>query len=700
MKTKKILLSLLGCFILFQASFAQDDIEILKNHLRDDALISYGFQPRIERYTDFHLTKAGDYLKSLNPNGSWTDVDYHDRDNDWSPLEHLNRLLTMTVNFEKKSSSLFQNKELLEGIEKSLEYWYIINPVCDNWYKNEIAKQFYFNVMGLLLQNKIDKSLHSRIVNDLTAEPRMTGSNRTLVAISTIYRGVLENNPERIIRGVNGVTGQIHVTEKEGIQPDYSFHQHGPFIYNGSYGSNFLRESIWLATIVHGTGFAYKLGQIKDLRDYYLKGTRWMVRGGVIDYNVRGRQVGRSDAFDLGGDNLIQQLEHFIIADPQYKEKYMASKMHIENKTPQEISGNKHFWRSDYTAHHRSAFFTSLKMCSNRTVGIELNMNSENKMGYWLPYGLTYIYRHGNEYKGIFPVWDWARLPGVTNPYIEISAAKKGEAHTQQTSFVGGVSNGNYGVSAMHFSKDKTNAKKAWFWFDNEWVALGAGIQSDHKEPIVTGVNQTLLKGAVFVDGTQFRKKDQTLKNLSWVLHDSVGYVFPGNQTVEIKVDAQSGNLQRIYGLGKDSVYSTEVFSLWFDHGNEPSEESYEYIILPGASPSQLDVYTKNLPVSILSNTAEIQAVSHEKLNITGIVFHQAGAFTVRTDLLVAVDHPVLLLLDLENGFISVSDPTTQLKQVEITLRKNNDTVQTKIVSLPADELGGKSVRVPLSEFN
>ena len=54
-------------------------------------------------------------------------------------------------------------------------------------------------------------------------------------------------------------------------------------------------------------------------------------------------------------------------------------------------------------------------MCSERTVGIETNVNSENKLGYWLPYGLTYIYRHGYEYDGIFPVWDWAILPGVTN---------------------------------------------------------------------------------------------------------------------------------------------------------------------------------------------------------------------------------------------------------------------------------------------
>ena len=163
----------------------------------------------------------------------------------------------MTINYADNTSVLYQDNALLKGLERSLNYWYEVNPVCDNWYKNRIAKQFYFNVIGLLLQGKINDSLHSKMVSDLTENPTMTGSNRTLLAISTFYRGVLENDPEMVNLGVIGVTDQIIITVEEGVQPDYSFHQHGPFIYNGSYGSNFLRESIWMATIVHGTVFAY-----------------------------------------------------------------------------------------------------------------------------------------------------------------------------------------------------------------------------------------------------------------------------------------------------------------------------------------------------------------------------------------------------------------------------------------------------------
>jgi len=695
MITKKMLVSKILIFLLSLTLFSQEnDIQILRNNLINDALENQGFSPRTGRYIVSDFNKAAAYLSSMESDGSWSDVDYMDRDNNWSPLVHLDKMLVMTINYTNSTSELYQDKDLLQGLVRSLGYWYTVNPVCDNWYKNRIAKQFYFNVIGLLLQGEIDKSLHSKIVKNLTENPTMNGANRTQLAISTFYRGVLENDPDMVQLGVTGVTDQILVTEKQGVQPDYSFHQHGPFIYNGNYGNNFLRESIWMATIVHGTGFAYSDAQIRILRDYFLQGTRWMLRGNLFDYNVRGRHVGRDTGLLPYAEVLLQQLEHLIIADPEYRDAYETAKMQIENKFPQDIEGHKHFWRSDYTAHHRPAYFTSLKMCSNRTVGIELNMNSENKLGYWLPYGLTYIYRRGDEYNAIFPVWDWALLPGVTNPHVEVVEYDKSESRTQNTSFVGGVSDGKYGVSAMDFSKRGTVAKKAWFWFDNEWVALGAGITSDQEGTIVTGINQTLLNGKVLIDGKRLKKGHFKLKNPLWICHDNVAYLFPEDEPVNIKTDIQQGNIQRIYGLGKDTVYAEEVFSLWFDHGLKPQNESYQYIVVPGIIPNELSRYAKKTPITVLSNTKKIQAVSHDHLEITGIVFHKAGEFALSQELVVRVDQPCLLLLT--KRMITVSDPTASLKEIAITLERGGGSIQTKGVKLPTGGLAGKSVSVKL----
>ena len=701
-KKKSILVFYSIIFFTINSFPQNNSIEILRKNLINDAVNNHGFTPRIERYITPEFDEAALYLANINQDGSWSDVNYTDSDNNWAPLLHLNRVIAMAVNFEDKNSGLYKNSELLNGIEKALNYWYSVNPVCDNLYKNKIAKQFYFNVIALLLEGKIEKSLQKKMINDLTENPTMTGSNRTLLATSTFYRGVLEKNTEMIKLGVTGVTDQIEVSAKEGVQPDYSFHQHGHFIYNGSYGFNYLRESIWLATIVKGTEFAFSDEHIKILRDYYLQGTRWMIRGGLIDYNVRGRQVGRGDAMKMYGDLLIPILNHLIIADPQYADEYQTSINQIEKQLPQNTFGNKHFWRSDYTIHHRKAFSTSLKMCSERTVGIELNMNSENKLGYWLPYGLTYIYRTGKEYDGIFPAWNWARLPGITNPYIEIEETQKGKAHTQQTAFVGGVSNGKYGISAMKFSKNQTIARKAWFWFDDEWVALGAGITSEHDSAIVTGINQCIRNGVIMMnsknEGEEFLKDNrETLNNPGWILHDNIAYIFPAQGKIEFSGGVQKGNMQRIYGLGKDTLYSPKVFSLWFNHGVKPENETYQYIVVPEIDSDDLNIYTKDIPVLILLNSKEVQAVLHKNLRITGIVFYVKGEFEYE-GLIVNVDSPCLVLVDEKNKTVSISDPSANLNSIKIGITKNGKSVVDTSIELPSGGFAGKSVSVKMEE--
>ncbi len=682
---------LFSLFIISKVFSADDEIEILRQRLIDDALRKKGFIIRTERYTQTDFSKAGTYLSNLQANGSWSDVDYTDRDNEWNPLLALDRILVMTYAYRNSADNLYHQKNLLNGIESALRYWYQVNPICKNWYKNDIAKQFYFNVIALLLQNTIDNTLLDKMIADLTAAPSMTGSNRTLVSVSVLYRGVLEKNAERIASGVAGVMQQVQITPQEGIQADYSFHQHGPFLYNGSYGSNFLRETIWLASIVQGTSFAFTEAHMRILRDYYLEGTRWMIRNGTLDYNVRGRQVGRSSGFEPDAATIVPQLDNFIISDPAYRKQYQVSRERILHKAPQDIKGNRHFWRSDYTAHHRNAYFTSLKMCSQRTVGMEMDVNTENLYGYYLPYGFTYLYRRGDEYVDIFPVWDWARLPGVTSPHHAFSG--KGRS-SQPTSFVGGVSDSIYGVSTMDLDIKDTQAKKSWFWFDREWVALGAGIQAENENPIVTGVNQTLLKGNVVIDGTTFTQEEKTLENPSWVWHDSVAYVFPAQQTVAIKAAAQSGHLQRIFGLGADSVYQSNVFSLWFEHGLNPKEGSYQYIVVPGCGPSDMAAYTQNASVTVLANTVQIQAVTHRELQITGIVFHKAGSFAFSNNLMVEVSDPCLVLINHTTKAITVSDPTASLKKIDITLSIDSKESETKSASLPTGQFAGKSIKL------
>jgi chondroitin AC lyase len=491
--------------------------------------------------------------------------------------------------------------------------------------------------------------------------------------------------------GVEGVVDQVEMAKGEGVQVDYSFHQHGPYLYNGSYGSNFLRESIWMAAMVQGTAYAFDDEHLALLKNYYWQGTRWMIRKGVLDYNVRGRQVGRPSGFNQRADILIPQLEYFIIADPEHREAFRDSKDRIALHRPQDLSGNRHFWRSDYTVHHRAPYFTSLRMCSKRTVGVETDVNSENLMGYYLPYGLTYIYRRGDEYENIFPVWDWAKLPGVTNP--EKIPVLKGN-FTQEVAFVGGVSDGEYGVSAMELQVQATKGKKAWFWFDGEWVALGTAISGGNGNTVTTSINQSRLFGNVVVDGQEHPKGKSILHEPTWVWHDSVAYfILDHSPTVKIGAMEKSGNLHDIFGLGPDTLYRMETFSLYLDHGTMPREEKYAYTVMPGITLEKTKEYIKDSPIILLSNTPEVQAVSHNGLQLTGIVFYESGGIQVQEDTYISANAPCMLLFHHSSGDLWVSDPSANLETLELRLTTGKGEEHLKI-NMPRGVESGKSVRV------
>ena len=72
--------------------------------------------------------------------------------------------------------------------------------------------------------------------------------------------------------------------------------------------------------------------------------------------------------------------------------------------------GGRHFWQSDYTAYHAESHFTSLKMFSKRMTNNEI-CNNENLKADHTADGALYTYQSGQEYRGIFPVWDWSREP-------------------------------------------------------------------------------------------------------------------------------------------------------------------------------------------------------------------------------------------------------------------------------------------------
>jgi len=56
----------------------------------------------------------------------------------------------------------------------------------------------------------------------------MTGQNKVWLAGNVLIRGLLLNDAELIKEARENICSEIVLGQKEGIQPDWSFHQHGP----------------------------------------------------------------------------------------------------------------------------------------------------------------------------------------------------------------------------------------------------------------------------------------------------------------------------------------------------------------------------------------------------------------------------------------------------------------------------------------
>ncbi len=104
-------------------------------------------------------------------------------------------------------------------------------------------------------------------------------------------------------------------------------------------------------------------------------------------------------------------------------------------------------------------------------------VNSEGRKSVHLSDGANYLYLSGDEYRNIFPVWDWTKVPGTTAIQGTLETGEKDPIRAHgMTTFDGGVSDGTYGMAAMDLARGKLVGEEGVVLFRLEYVALGAGI--------------------------------------------------------------------------------------------------------------------------------------------------------------------------------------------------------------------------------
>ncbi len=237
-----------------------------------------------------------DFLSKLNNDGSFSDVNYRDKTNgSWQTQTHLSRLLAMAINYKSPESRYYNNPETKKQVLRVLDYWLKNDFSNPNWWWMEIGIPQSLGQTMILLQDELSPEEMREGLKILDrATIKMTGQNKVWLSGNVVYRSVLTNDSEMIKKAANSIANEIVVTENEGIQPDYSFHQHGHQLQFGNYGLSYAGDMVKWASIFEGTQFAFSPEKMEILRNYLRQGLRWVVWKNRFDLSACGRQLFRN----------------------------------------------------------------------------------------------------------------------------------------------------------------------------------------------------------------------------------------------------------------------------------------------------------------------------------------------------------------------------------------------------------------------
>ena len=639
-------------------------------------------------------------------NGFFPDIDYSDTQGNaynWKATRHLDRLINMAYVYTMDASTRKGDAQLYSAIVAGINAWIQSHPsACSNWWYNQIAEPQRLGTLliqmrkgAVPLAESVEQPVLNRMLNaSLSGYPgtgnATSSSNITNVAEHCIYSALLSYDEGRLLTMLNDfVYPSVKIsdgTTADGIKADQSHIMHERVLYIGGYGEELIKNVTFFSVFTSGTKYAMPAEKTAILSDFIRNSWQKAIRGRYMLWDVTGRGVSRNGEMDKLGS--VVYPERMKAIDPAHAGEYDAAIKRIRGEQPASYNieplSRQHFI-SDHTLHIRPQYTFDVNFVSTRTRRIEWG-NGENKKALYMSDGCTNIVRRGDEYATIQGTWNWARIPGITCLQTTEQATLNPGSTTSVTgtsTFAGGVTDSLYSVTAYSYPNALVNlsANKSWFMFDDEIVCLGNSITAasgygDYDAN--TTPNQCNLHGDVTVseNGTGVASLTSTGEHSyatapQWVLHDSIGYVFPAGGNIVVSNKEQQGNWYDINNNGTDADVSRDIFSLWFNHGKNAANASYSYIIVPNKSVADMQDYYAAANVEILANTDSMQVVYHKQLKIYGLVFFKPATFASEELTITAASGCVLLVKDADkaNVKIHVSDPQRQASPVKLGVK-------------------------------
>lgn len=579
-------------------------------------------------------------ITSLKEDGSWTDINYDDtKRSGWEPKIHAERILKLTKYYYQKKQALSsaESYRIKDGIHKAMAFWFGRKPVCKNWWYNQIGIPRTLGPAFLLFEQEMsEKERQEAIKVMLNSKFGMTGQNKVWLAGNVLLRALLQNDWELTKEAQNAISSEIMLGQKEGIKEDWSFHQHGAQQQFGNYGLSFICNMSFYSEIFAGTPLAFSQEQQDILTSLLLEGYQWIVWRGYWDVNALNRQLFKNADIDKTFNLSFAASSLLKGSEPANADKIrkMINRNSLHNSSPNAFTGYKHFYESDYTLHRTPHWMASLRMASNRVIGTEL-VNEDNLKGYYMADGALYTYVRGNEYHNIFPFWNWRRIPGITTyeSNAPIPDPNRTDARNK-SSYVGGTSYKETGITAMQLNRNGLTANKAWIFTDDYILCIGGNIQSDSAATILTSIDQRFKKGKVW--SYQDRR----------FFHDNTGYILLQADTCVAMTEKKQGQWHDFMGMYKPVMLQDEIFSIYIKHRKD-QPAAYTYLILPGSSRKLTRNFATDA-IRILQNNDRMQAVVIGKLCY--VAAYQETSIELTGKEKIQLPQPGTYIIDVESG--------------------------------------------------
>ncbi|GIH19539.1 polysaccharide lyase 8 family protein [Rugosimonospora africana] len=652
------------------------------------------------------------------------------------------RLRSMALAWATPGSGLFGNATLLTdtigGLDWVVANWYNENRAeVGNWYEWEISGPRALNDAAVILFDRLTSTqlqAYGRATAHYTPAPSGTAANRALTSHVVVGRGALLGNGTTVASGVSGLSSVlVYVTSAEGFYRDGSFIQHSCYPYAGAYGELLLEALAPLLATVAGTQWQVDAAIVAEwIRDAF---DPLIWRGCIMD-TVMGRTIARPDQQNsYWASGILAAALDLVPAVPDAQQPWLRSVLKewiladgtgdplpdrdvplrltaaalrddstIGRRGP--LVGSRVYNNQDRIVHRQANWALGIGMFSSR-IGNYESINSENLHGWCTADGATYLYvGNGTEFSDAYwPTVDSTRIPGTTADTRTRTDAE-GKGYLGGYNWAGGANAlGRYTAGGLNLDAQGCSlvAKKSWFCFDDEVVALGAGITATDGRRIntyvesrkITGTEKLLANGAEIVAAPGWAE----LAGTKWIHITGVGgYIFPTPTQVDFWRQSRTG---RWTDINKNSFYADQTaqltrnyLSAFIEHGVNPTNASYAYVILPTATPDQTAQYAQTPNIQVIANTATVQAARCLSSGVLGINFWAAGTASIVT----SQDAGSVVVVQQGGQLtLAVADPTHKATQVRLTLAVAAQSVVTADPNVTVVSLNPLKVTVNVS---